>query len=356
MVEALVVDDSKFMRVQIREILEEGGISVIGEAHNGKAAVDAVHELEPDVVTMDVKMPGMDGIEAVERIMESQPVPILMLSRYTADGSDTTFEALDAGAVDFFVKPGGEVSTTLVQYADELVDTIEAVAAADVEVQPRASAVDERAPDRPSIESATAVADSLPTLVIAASTGGPTAVESVLGALPADIGLRVLVVQHMPAQFTERFAQRLERTTAYSVREAGQRDAVGQDEALIARGGSHLLVTNDTGQTLSCKSTRDPPVHSVRPAADVTFQSVAEHATGPLVGVVLTGMGRDGAVGITSVNEAGGKTIVQDPDEASISSMPQRAIDTGAIDAICPTDEIPSRILEAIDTLQPTST
>ncbi|MFC7059429.1 response regulator [Halovenus salina] len=144
MVDAVVVDDSQFMRVQIAEVLKDGGITVVGDAANGKEAIDAVEHHDPDVVTMDVKMPGMDGIEAVERIMETDPTPILMLSRYTEEGADTTFEALEAGAVDFFRKPGGEVSTSLVQFADDLVEAVSVVATADVSAVPSADAPEQR--------------------------------------------------------------------------------------------------------------------------------------------------------------------------------------------------------------------
>jgi two-component system chemotaxis response regulator CheB len=351
MVEAVVVDDSHFMRAQIADILEDGGVSVIGEAGNGKEAIDVVLDKEPDVVTMDVKMPGMDGIEAVRRIMDEQPTSILMLSRYTEDGADTTFEALDAGAVDFFMKPDGEISTTLVQYADELVEKVSVVAQADVSVTvPTVSSQSSEessgaAVPEPEVQTPP---DTPSTVVIAASTGGPPEVQSILSALPSTLGCRVVVVQHMPQDFTDRFASRLDVLSELSVSEAAPNDSVGPNEVVIAKGGSHLEVRDDAGGEIDVALTDDPPVHSIRPAADVTLESVAEHCSEPLVAVVLSGMGRDGAVGIERIKDVGGTTIAQSPETASIAAMPERAIETGAVDEILDTQEIPAAIVEAI--------
>lgn len=349
MVDAIVVDDSQFMRVQIRKILEAGGVTVLGEVHDGTAALEAVTEHQPDVVTMDVKMPGMDGIEAVERIMEREPTPILMLSRYTADGSQTTFDALEAGAVDFFPKPDSEVSTTLVKYADDLVEKVGVVAQADVKSVTPTGRTFEPPAESTSTQSDTGALETPPTVVIAASSGGPPVVQSILEALPTGLGLRVIVVQHMPDQFTRRFAERLDRYCTLDVREASDGDVLGPDEAVVAAGGSHLVVTGDTGTALELELSEEPPVHSVRPAADVTLESAAEVVSGPLVTVVLTGMGRDGAAGTEAVKASGGVTLAQQPDTASIASMPENAISTGAVDEVRPDEELPAGILDALE-------
>jgi two-component system chemotaxis response regulator CheB len=367
--DVVVVDDSQFMRIQIRDILEQRGHSVVGEAGNGNAAVDAVLDHEPDVVTMDVKMPGMDGIEAVERIMSVRPTPILMLSGYTEDGAETTFEALDAGAVDFFPKPEGEVSPALVQYADDLAESVRVVADADVPARtgtdvaahtdsgvatstgsgsaPRAEASTGPTPSAASGPREAAGA-ATPTVVIAASTGGPPVVESILETLPASAGLRVLVVQHMPEQFTGRFAERLDSLCELQVREARPNDRLGPGEAVIAKAGYHTEVRAENGAELALALTEEPPVHSVRPAADVTLESVADAVSEPVVAVVLSGMGRDGTAGLQQVAEAGGTTIVQAPDDARLPSMPEAAIQADAADDVCPAAGIPDRILEAI--------
>jgi len=366
MVDVVVVDDSQFMRIQIRGILEERGLTVVGEAGNGKRAVETVLEHEPDAVTMDVKMPGMDGIEAVERIMAERPTPILMLSRYTEEGAETTFEALSAGAVDFFRKPGGEVSPSLVQYADDLAAAIRVVADADVTARAGTSARDGTAAGQsagsaessptavPDIEPPSSVpevgtpAGLPPTLVIAASTGGPPVVESILAALPGTAGLRVLVVQHMPGQFTGRFADRLDERCELDVRESAPNDRLGPNQSVVAKGEYHTEVSDGSGEVLALSLTEEPPVHSVRPAADVTLGSVADAVAGPLIAVVLSGMGRDGAAGLERIAEAGGTTIVQEPEEARISSMPERAIETGVVDHVLPAADIPECILTAV--------
>ena len=356
MVDAVVVDDSQFMRIQIRGMLEERGLTVVGEAGNGKRAVETVLDCEPDVVTMDVKMPGMGGIEAVERIMAERPTPILMLSRYTEAGAETSLKALSAGAVEFFHKPDGEVSPSLVQYADDLVGTVRMVADADVTARVGTTARDGAAlfPESAAESSPTVVpevetpAGLPPTLVIAASTGGPPTVESILSALPGTAGLRVLVVQHMPGQFTGRFAERLDEHCELAVRESAPNDRLGPNEAVVAKGEYHTEVADGSGEMLALSLTEEPPVHSVRPAADVTLGSVADAVSGPLLAVVLSGMGRDGAAGLERIAEAGGTTIVQDPEEARITSMPERAIETGVVDHVLPAADIPECILTSV--------
>jgi len=346
MVDVVVVDDSQFMRIQVRGILEEHGLSVVGEAGNGTDAVETVSEQRPDVVTMDVKMPGMDGIEAVEEIMATQPTPILMLSRYTEDGGETTFEALEAGAVDFFLKPDGEVSPALLQYAADLAENVRVVA--DAEVSARTADAGTVTHSAGTTATSEIAPESPPTVVVAASTGGPPVVEAILEALPATVGLRVIVVQHMPEQFTDRFAERLDARCELSVHEVAHNDRLGPNEAVVAKGGYHTDVRSDRGQVLSVTLNEEPPVHSVRPAADMTLGAVAATVSGPIVGVVLSGMGRDGTAGLERIREAGGTAIVQQPADARIASMPERAIEAGAADAVRPAAEIPDAILDTI--------
>lgn len=358
MADVVVVDDSQFMRVQIREILEEGGHTVVAEAENGTEGIEAVRTHRPDVVTMDVKMPGIDGIETVSKLMTTDPTPVLMLSRYTEEGAETTLDALDAGAVDFLMKPDGEVTTSLVEYADDLVELVDVVAAADVEAissDPTSAPIPSPNSHTPTVpdpvsapDLATTDWETPPTLLIAASTGGPSEIHTVLGALPANAGIRVIIVQHMPEQFTDRFASRLNEISEFAVREAADGGRVGQNEAVVARGGHHLEIDRDLGEDLLVSLTEDPPVHSVRPAADVTLESAAKTVSGPLVGVVLSGMGYDGAVGAEWVADAGGTVLVQDPDTASIASMPENAIETGVVDESYPADELPEAIVELL--------
>lgn len=347
MAEVVIVDDSQFMRVQIREILQKGGHEVIGEAGNGKMAIDVVEETDPDAVTMDVKMPGMDGIETVETLMDRHPTPVLMLSRYTDEGAETTLEALAAGAIDFMVKPGGEVTTGLVEYADDLVELVSVVSRADVG---QIAKEPTKGPETPAVPTLSAHDwGTPPTLVIAASTGGPTEIHELLAALPATVGLRVLIVQHMPEPFTGRFANRLDEVSELTVSEATQNDRVAPNEALVARGDTHLEVDSESGDDLLVSSTDDPPVHSVRPAADITLESAAEVVDGPLLALVLTGMGRDGAAGVEWVDRAGGTVLVQDPATASIASMPEHTIETGVADHVLGTEQVAPTVLDILE-------
>jgi two-component system chemotaxis response regulator CheB len=348
MTRAVVADDSHFMRSVISDLLEDGGIEVVARARNGREAVEAVAEHDPDVVTMDVEMPEMNGIEAVEVIMDEHPTPVLMLSAHTDENADVTFQALDSGAVDFFTKPGGEVSMEMSRLEDQLVDMVTSVAQADVTGGSEAA--------EPSTVSGQQTAGEVdqqyvenPTLLIGSSTGGPKMVEQVLSELPLDADFRVLVVQHMPDGFTGRFADRIDSRSDYEVREAEDGDRIGGGEVLVAPGGKHMVVSNYHAGRLRVKLTEDPPVNSVRPAVDMTMSSAAEVIDDPLIGVILTGMGEDGAAGIKAVKAVDGATIAQDEDTSAVFGMPKRAIETGYVDEVLPISEIAEGILTAAE-------
>ncbi|SFG07273.1 two-component system, chemotaxis family, response regulator CheB [Halopelagius inordinatus] len=367
---AVVVDDSRFMRTLIRTLLEDGGIDVVAEAADGAAAVDVVADCEPDVVTMDIEMPEMNGLEAVETIMSECPTPVLMLSAHADDGADVTFEALDKGAVDFVTKPGGEVTSSMPRVKRELVEKVRSAAAVDLSAARKTRIEttresDELTDDRtetkrpsdgrrsgePSSPSKSTEGGSYPdvsTLVIGASTGGPNVVERVLADLPAEANLRVLVVQHMPEGFTERFADRLDGRSEYEVSEATDGEQIGVGEARIAPGGSHLLVTRDRGGRLTLDLTDTQPVHGVKPAIDLTMASVVESVDGPLTGVLLTGMGRDGVDGMGRIHEAGGHTVAQDEETSAIFGMPKRAIETGCVEEIAPAEAVADGVLRGL--------
>ncbi|CQH54930.1 protein-glutamate methylesterase CheB [Halobacterium hubeiense] len=344
MTKALVVDDSHFMRTVISDILENGGVEVIDTAANGKQAVKKVEELDPDVVTMDVEMPEMNGIEAVEAITERHPTPILMLSALTTEDADATLEAMEKGAVDTFAKPGGTISTELSGHSEELVAAVEDVAAADPtaghDVQQSAPTTSTPAADADYVEN--------PTLLIGASTGGPNVVESILSALPGEAKFRVLIVQHMPDQFTSRFANRLDQTSEYDIKEAADGDRISGGEGLVARGDYHMQVSGYSNGRLRVRLDQSERRHSVRPAIDVTMESAAEHIMDPLVAVVLTGMGTDGADGIRAVKDAGGSTFAQDEATSAVFGIPERAIETGCVDEVLPADRLTEAITDSI--------
>ncbi|EJN60303.1 protein-glutamate methylesterase/protein-glutamine glutaminase [Halogranum rubrum] len=354
---AVVVDDSRFMRELIGDVLRDGGVRVVAEAADGHEAVAAVERHRPDVVTMDVEMPRMNGIEAVERIMDSRPTPVLMLSAYTEDGADVTFDALDRGAVDFFAKPGGEVSMGVSRLKEQLVEKVRSVATADLSRQTnrrpitttaqtaRTGVRASRATSAPS--PTTAYVDN-PTLVIGSSTGGPSAVEAVLRNLPLDADFRVIVVQHMPDAFTGRFADRLDGRSEYDVREATDGARIGGGEALVANGGTNLLVSHYNSGRLRVSLTDDDFDKGVQPSVDVTMSSVAKKVDDPLVGVVLTGMGSDGAEGIQALHRAGAYTVAESEESSVIFGMPKRAIATGCIDAVHRLEDIAADVLDNV--------
>ncbi|WP_435074232.1 chemotaxis-specific protein-glutamate methyltransferase CheB [Halorubrum sp. HHNYT27] len=357
-VRAVVVDDSPFMRGLIADLLTDAGVTVVGEAGDGAEALSVVAETRPDVVTMDVEMPGMGGLEAVERLMEETPTPVLMLSAHTAEGAEVTLEALERGAVDFFAKPGGEVSTGVSRESDQLVEAVKSVADADLAAATRGrrerdlgggASGSSTGPGRPSAGATgssvgeTVDVDAPLTVVIGASTGGPNAVERVMSALPMT-DCRVVIVQHMPEAFTSRFADRLDEASAYDVREASDGTRLGTGEAIVARGGSHTRIDSYRAGRLRVKLVEDDS-QSVTPAADVTMRSAAEVVDDSLVGVVLTGMGADASVGIQAMADAGARTISQSEETCVIYGMPKRAVETGSVDEVCDLDDIAGAVV-----------
>lgn len=342
MTRAVVVDDSHFMRSVISDILDEGGINVVARAGDGKEAIAAVAEHEPDVVTMDVEMPVMNGIDAVDRIMDDNPTPVLMLSAYTDDRADATLRALEKGAVDVFAKPDGEVSVEISGQREDLVEKVKSVSQADASSVP---AVETETVDKVEDE---AIKPS--TVIVGASTGGPSVVESVVSGLPESDDIRVLIVQHMPENFTKRFAKRLNRQAEYDIREASDGDVIRGGEGAVARAGHHMEVTEDDGGRLRIALSDEIREHGVRPAIDVTMETAADVVSHQLVGVVLTGMGSDGASGVESIHDAGGVTIAQDEETSSVFGIPARAIETGCIDEVRPASAIADEILEQVRT------
>lgn len=335
----LVVDDSAFMRRVISDILSSTDeFRVVGTARDGNDALRKVHQLDPDLVTMDVEMPGLDGLAALGYIMSETPRPVVMLSAYTVAGGDATMRALDYGAVDFVSKPSGTISLNLEVVTDRLLEALRAAASANLSMipvrVPRRPAVPRRAP------AATVPVDAPPrrrrrrgseagppsevAIAIAASTGGPRALAEMLPRLRTPLGAAVLVVQHMPAHFTKTFAERLDNLEGLPVTEAVDGEPVRADRVYLAPGDYHMSVVNDGG-TPRIALDQEASVWGVRPAADRLFRSVAE-VYGPRgVGVVLTGMGRDGAEGLREIVASGGGGIAQDRSTSVIYGMPQAA-------------------------------
>ncbi len=338
-VRVLVVDDSMFMRAAIARLLGgDGRFEVIGQARDGREGVDKVLELEPDVVTMDFNMPRLNGAEAVREIMAQRPTAVLMFSAHTVQGARETMEALDAGAVDFVSKPAGEVSPDLSGIADELTAKLMAAAGS----RPQALAPLRQAkPPRPALLS-TWPPSGPRVLVIAVSTGGPAALSRVIPALPADMKFSVVIVQHMPAKFTATLAERLNALSAVAVREARDGDRPIAGVVFVAPGDRHLEITERGFLRLG----DGPPVNGCRPSADVTMAGAARAFGQRAIGLVMTGMGRDGAAGLAAIRRAEGVTLAQDQASSVIYGMPKAAVDAGVVDEVLPLDRIARRLQE----------
>jgi len=340
----LVVDDSMFMRAAVAKTLTAAGLfEVVGQARDGADAVAKVLQLGPDVVTMDFNMPGMNGVEAIRAIMQQRPTPVVMFSAHTRQGAKETFDALAAGAVDFVTKPAGEVSVDLSRIQDELVRKLVAASASRPRVA--AGAAPARRPATPSPGSsgswaATTASGLARVCVIAVSTGGPAALSRVIPALPGDTRFGVVVVQHMPAHFTAALAERLDADSALTVKEAADGDRPQPGLVLIAPGDRHLEF-DDKGVVVL---TDGPFVNGCRPAADVTMLAAARVYGRRCIGVVMTGMGKDGAAGLVAIKRADGKTLAQDQETSVIFGMPKAAIETGQVDEVAPLDEIAARL------------
>ncbi len=383
MTRVLVVDDSPFMRTVISNALTTAGYDV-ETATNGSEAIEAAAAYDPDVITMDVEMPEMDGIDAVERIMATNPALILMLSVHTDRGTEATLDALERGAVDFLHKPDGSDSRTVTHLSSDIVEKVDELADANAssvalaraaasvhatrssqpngavatvaeiggETQTEPAQCEPTGPDfetttEPGVEDERA---DNPTVVIGASTGGPKIIEELFERLPIDLVAKILIVQHMPAEFTERFAQRLDSRSEYDIREAVDGDLIRSGEAAVAPGDAHLEVTTNVGGLLRVRLDDGERIHGVRPAIDVTMQTAAEQVDDRLCGVALTGMGADGAAGIEAIKTAGGHTIAQDEATSPVFGIPYQAIQTGCVDAVVPATKLVETIVDAFNT------
>jgi two-component system, chemotaxis family, protein-glutamate methylesterase/glutaminase len=336
----LVVDDSAFMRGAISRLLgQDPRFEVAGQAKDGDEAVKLAGELAPDVISMDFNMPGLNGAQATRAILARRATPIVMLSAHTREGAAATVQALAAGAVDFVEKPDGEVSANLNAVRDLLIEKLLAAAGANVQGSMAVAAVPEsEAPTsrRAPRSSPKPMPAGLRVVVIACSTGGPAALVRLLPRIRLGEKAALVVVQHMSSGFTAALADQLSESAGYAVREAAAGDELSAGSALVAPGGSHLLI--DRGGTVALSDAA--PVHGVRPAADVTLKSAAQTYGARTVAVVLTGMGRDGALGLAAVKAAGGRTIAQDKASSTVYGMPKAAVEMGVVDEVLPLDQI----------------
>lgn len=351
-VRVLVVDDSAFMRKIISDILTaDPRIEVVGTARNGEEGLVNFNKLNPDVLTLDIEMPRMNGLELLSALMDIRPVPIIMVSSVTHEGAEITMKALSAGAVDFVTKPSGTISLDMEKVADELRQKV--LMASRVSNRTVADMVRKppRGSDSPSLQSAESRQPvSLPVpkkvllkkidmVVIASSTGGPRALQEIIPAIKKKFPVPILVVQHMPVGFTAPFAQRLDEISQLEVVEGAEGLKIQRGVVVIAPGGYHMTVERKMGE-LYCHLLDTPPVRSVKPAADVLFSSVAEVVGGSVVAVVLTGMGRDGTDGARVLKEKGAYVLAEAKETCVVYGMPQSVAEAGLVDEVLPLGSI----------------
>lgn len=342
-ISVLVIDDSALVRKLLTEIINTRlDMEVIGAAPDPIVAREMIRTLNPDVLTLDVEMPKMDGLEFLEKLMRLRPMPVVMVSTLTERGSETTFRALELGAVDFVAKPKMDIHHGLEAYADEITGKIRTASMARVRrLEPVVSngAANENVVQMPRHNSIST--EKL--IIIGASTGGTEAIKDVLVHLPPDCP-GILITQHMPEGFTRSFAERLDRLCKIRVTEAEGGERVLPGHAYIAPGHSHLLLKRSGANYVTELSQADP-VNRHRPSVDVLFQSAAQCAGKNAVGVILTGMGKDGAAGMLDMHHAGAYNLAQDETSCVVFGMPKEAITLGAIDEIVPLQDMARRVL-----------
>lgn len=328
-IKVLVVDDSAVVRKVFRdELSRERGIDVIGTAPDPYVARDKIVKLKPDVVTLDIEMPRMDGLTFLKKLMKYYPLPVIIVSSLTRKGGKMALEALSNGALEVISKPSAAYSVG--DMSVQLADKIRAVAQVNVKARLQSDKnIDKKNPT----SSVQALANTTNKVIaIGASTGGTEAIKTVLTALPPN-SPGIVIVQHMPAQFTTSFAERLDSLSEISVREAKDGDSVVNGQALLAPGNYHMLMKR-SGARYYVQVKNGPLVHHQRPAVDVLFKSVAQSAGGNAVGIILTGMGADGAAGLVQMKETGARTIAQNEASCVVFGMPKEAIKLGAVDKV----------------------
>ncbi|SDL73571.1 protein-glutamate methylesterase/protein-glutamine glutaminase [Sediminibacillus halophilus] len=345
-IRVLVVDDSAFMRKMISDILNsDPRLQVTGTARNGLDALDKLEDIAVDVITLDIEMPILDGISTLKRVMEKQPLPVVMLSSLTTRGADSTLEAMSLGAVDFIAKPSGSISLDINNVKDEIIDKV--YHAAGVKLN-----------DRKNNEFAGRTVTPQPIqlpkqhpvkkiVAIGTSTGGPKALHEVLTRLPGNFPAPIVIVQHMPPNFTKSLANRLDSLAQLHIKEAENGEVLQNGTAYIAPGGYHLRV-RQIGRTLAAHVTEEVPLKGHRPSVDILFESLAKQTLFQTISVVMTGMGADGSAGIVKMKKAAADTVVIAESETSsvVYGMPQAAVKTGCVDMVEELQNISNAIID----------
>ncbi len=341
-IKVFIVEDSILMQKIISDILSsDPEIEVIGKSILGEKALELIPQLKPDVVTLDVNLPDINGLEVLKRLMKLFPTRVVMLSVYTQKGADITIKALELGALEFIPKPSGEVSLDLHKFKEEIITKIKFVATIDIERSKEI--IKEITPAKEALEIKNLV-------IIGASTGGPKAILEIMKEIPFDIDASFLIVQHMPSGFTRSFAERISWHSQIRSKEAEDGDLLTNRTAYVAPSGYHMLIEKicEEDEKYCIRLDQTPLVNYVRPAIDITMSSAAENFNGKIIGVILTGMGKDGLEGAKKIKERGGKIIAQDEKTSIIYGMPKMVAEAGLADKILPLKEIPKKIIEEI--------
>lgn len=353
-IRVLVVDDSAFMRKVIADMISsDDGMEVVGVAKNGEEALQMIVSLKPAVVTMDVEMPKMDGLTALKQIMEVSPMPVIMLSSLTTNGAVETLKALDYGAFDFITKPTSLIKVSTPEIRDELLSKIRIASRTKVNKpsmilrQARPTPVIQKS-DPSRLKNVGARTKFKKLIAIGTSTGGPRALQDVIPYIPRDIDAGILIVQHMPPGFTKSLADRLDGMSQIQVKEAEDGDIISAGVAYLAPGDSHIKVTKQAGQFV-IKLDNGERVSGHKPSVDAMMYSIAELNDRDVIGVIMTGMGADGADGLSRVKANKGYIIAQDEESCVVFGMPKSTIKLGVVDKVVSLNNIANEIVKAME-------
>lgn len=349
-IKVLIVDDSALIRSLLKEIINsQPDMEVVGAAPDPLVAREMIKSLNPDVLTLDVEMPKMDGLNFLEKLMRLHPMPVVMVSSLTERSSDITLRALELGAIDFVTKPKLDISSGMQEYSHEITDKIRSAAKAKVRKAavlniPKSNTADAVLP---ALSNAIATTEKI--IIVGASTGGTEAIKEFLIRLPSDCP-GILVTQHMPEAFTKSFADRLDSLCKITVKEADNNERVLPGHAYIAPGHSHLLLKR-SGANYMTELSQGPPVNRHRPSVDVLFRSAANCAGKNAIGVILTGMGKDGALGMLEMKHAGAYNFAQDEATCVVYGMPKEAVTVGGVHEVIPLPDMAKAVMSHLATM-----
>ena len=345
----LIVDDSALIRSVMKEIINsQPDMEVVGQAPDPIIARDLIKQTNPDVLTLDVEMPKMDGLDFLEKLMRLRPMPVVMVSSLTERGSEITLRALELGAVDFVTKPKMSIQSGMLEYTELITDKIRAASRARIKARQVAPADAQKGPGAVLPQVRNPLTSSEKLIIIGASTGGTEAIKEFLMQMPSDCP-GILITQHMPAGFTKSFAQRLDNLCKIGVKESEGGERILPGHAYLAPGHSHLQLVR-SGANYMTQLDQGPPVNRHRPSVDVLFNSAAIHAGKNAVGVILTGMGKDGAQGMLEMKKAGAYNFAQDEASCVVFGMPREAIAVGAAHEVGALQDLPSMVMNHLAT------